>query len=332
LRVLVTGATGFIGTRLIEALLASGMEVTGTYRGTRPERPAVTWLPLTQIESSDAWAAPLAHVHSVVHLAALAHRTGAAANGASELDYARVNIEGTRALARACRAARPARVVFLSSISVYGRGVLQVDERTPTHPDDAYGRSKLAAEAALQAELSGGTTDWCILRPPLLYGRGAPGNLPRLQALVARGMPLPLGAVRNRRSFMFVDNLIDALLAVLRFSGDIRAAYVLSDGSDFATPELVRILAAGSGRRARLVSVPVTLLRLLGNAGDFAARVLNLPGPFDSRTIDSLVGTLTIDSSRFRSTFAWQPPLEGARAFSHSYGLPVAAAAGERMP
>src|SRR5258708_33364894 len=131
----------------------------------------------------------------------------------------------------------------------------------------------------MQAELSQGATDWCILRPPLVYGRGAPGNLPRLEALVATGVPLPFGAIRNRRSFMFVDNLVDALLAVLRYAGSIRAAYVMSDGSDFATPELVRALAAGSGRRARLVSVPVPLLRLLGEVGDLAARGLRLRSP-----------------------------------------------------
>jgi len=210
-------------------------------------------------------------------------------------------------------------MVFMSSISVYGRGAQRIDERAPLAPEDDYGRSKLLAEQALESELSDGATDWCILRPPLIYGRGCPGNMPRLQRLVASGVPLPFAAVHNRRSFMCVDNLIDAVLKVLQFPGKVRAAYVLSDGSDFGTPELLRALAAGSGRPLRLMSVPVRWLRALGRAGDLAADTLRIPVP-DSRAIDSLVGSLLVDSARFRDVFAWQPPLGGVEAFAASYG------------
>ena len=156
------------------------------------------------------------------------------------------------------------RFVFVSSIAVYGRAAGRVDEHAATRPEDNYGRSKLEAEDALRAELSGSETDWCILRLPAEYGPGSPGNMSRLQALVASGVPLPCGAIRNSRSFISVDNLVDAILTVLRYPRSIRAAFVVSDGSDFATPAIVRAFALGSRRRVRLLNVPVPVLRLLG--------------------------------------------------------------------
>jgi nucleoside-diphosphate-sugar epimerase len=319
--VLVTGASGFIGSRLVGALRAERIAVCGTYRGERPDLSAVEWRAVPQLDLPEAWPALLAQTDAVVHLAALVHQDGRGAHRPWG-DFERINVAGTRVLARACRAAGVRRLVFMSSISVYGRGTQRIDEGAPLAPQDDYGRSKLLAEQALEAELSNGPTDWCILRPPLVYGRGCPGNMPRLQRLVARGLPLPFGAVRNRRSFMFVDNLVDAVMTVLRFPGEIRAAYALSDGSDFATLELLRVLAAGSGRPLHLLSVPVSWLRALGRAGDLAARTLHIRAAPGSRTIDSLVGSLSVDSARFREDFAWVPPLAGVEAFAASYGAP----------
>ena len=315
MKVLVTGATGFIGTRLIERLLAAGMGVRGIHRGRHPDLPGVDWQPVDHIATAP-WASLLGEVDAVVHLAALVHQQAARARRA---EFARVNTEGTRLLARACQACGVRRLVFLSSISVYGRGTSRIDEGVAVHPEEDYGRSKLAAEQALASELAAGVTDWCVLRPPLVYGRDAPGNMPRLQRLASSGLRLPFGAVRNRRSFMFVDNLLDAITTVLNFRGEIRAAFVLSDGSDFGTLELVRALAVGAGRAPRLLNVPVALLRLLG-AGGSALGALGLHAAPDLRTIDSLVGTLTVDSTRFRQKFAWQPPVAAAEGFRLSYG------------
>jgi nucleoside-diphosphate-sugar epimerase len=314
-RALVTGASGFIGSRLVEAMLAQGVSVRGTYRGTPPDIPGVLWSPVRQLADTQQWPGLLAGIDAVVHLAALVHQRGSASRDCWS-EFQCVNVEGTRVLARACRDAGVHRLVFLSSISVHGRGVERIDEGSPAHPEDDYGRSKLAAEEALRAELARGVTDWCILRPPLVYGRGSPGNMSRLQTLVASGLPLPFGAVNNRRSFIFVDNLVDAIMTVLRFPHDIRATYLLADGSDFATPELVSALAAGNRRRVRLLNVPVPLLRALGRVGDFTARALHLEIGLDSRSVDSLVGSLVVNGARFREAFAWQPPVAGAQAFA----------------
>lgn len=325
MRVLVTGGSGFIGSYLVSAMRAQGMSVRATYRRYRPDTPGVEWLPVAELSQPAQWPALLAQIDSVVHLAALVHPGGAASRRWPEFE--RVNVAGTRVLTHACRAAGVRRVVLMSSISIYGRGTQRVDERAPLAPQDDYGRSKLLAERALEEELADATTDWCILRPPLVYGPDAPGNMPRLQRLVASGLPLPFGALRNQRSLMYVENLIDALLTVLRFPGQIRSAYVLSDGSDFATPELLKVLAAGCGRSPHLWRVPVSWLGSLGRLGDLAARTLRIYAVPDSRTIDSLVGTLCVDSTRFRERFGWRPPLDGIEAFAASYGAKPASCA-----
>jgi len=318
-RVLVTGASGFIGSRLAQELLAHGMSVRATYRQKPADIPGIVWRHVTQLDSLDQWREVVTNTDVVVHLAALVHQLSSGARRPRP-EYQRVNVQGTRALARACSDAGVGRVVFVSSIAVYGSAITRVDEQSLMCPEDDYGRSKLEAEEALQGELLHSTTDWCILRPPLVYGRGSPGNLTRLQRLVARGHPIPFGGIHNRRSFIFVDNLVDAIVTVLRHPHAIHASYVVGDGSDFGTAELVGALAAGSGQRARLVNVPVSVLRFLGRAGDFAGRVLGIRTAVDSRAVNSLVGSLLVDSTRFRQAFAWQPPIEARRAIELVYG------------
>jgi nucleoside-diphosphate-sugar epimerase len=167
----------------------------------RPDIPGVDWRALSQLDRSEQWPDLMANTDVVVHLAALAHQTGRAAQGRWQ-EFRRVNVHGTRVVAQACRDAGIRRLVFVSSIGVYARSAAPIDEQTAMHPQDDYGRSKLEAEAALRSELSGSATDWCILRAPPVYGRGSPRNMPRLPSLVASGFPLPFGGIRNRRSFI----------------------------------------------------------------------------------------------------------------------------------
>lgn len=257
MRVLVTGGSGFIGGKLIRRLAEQGFSVRATHRRDQPKPLAgVQWWPLEALDDAGRLGESVAECEAVIHLAALAHQPGSAAS--REQEFIRVNTQGTRLLARTAASGGVRRFIFVSSIAaVCTRSDVPVDDATPCTPTDAYGRSKLEAERALADELHASATDWCILRPPLVYGPGNPGNMQRLLQLMDTGLPLPFASIRNRRSFMFVDNLVDAVLCVLRHPAAVRSAYVLSDGSDFSTPDLVRALAASARRRARLVGMPV---------------------------------------------------------------------------
>lgn len=311
MRVLVTGASGFIGTALVRRLMAEGIDVCGTWRrDPAPTIPQVEWRQLSQIDSAAAWRDVASGCEVVIHLAALAHQTGTAATGRWP-EFWRVNVEATRILARASMVAGVRRLIFVSSVAAMcARSEECVDENSPCTPEEDYGRSKLEAERVLRSELEASVVDWCILRPPLVYGPGNPGNMARLLQLIGTGLPLPFGAIRNRRSFMFLDNLVDAILTVVRYPAAIRATYLLSDGSDFTTPELVSALAAASGRTVRLVRVPIGLLKLSGRLGDLASRFLRIDSGIDSYSVGRLVGSLRVNSCRFRGVFSWHPPID----------------------
>jgi nucleoside-diphosphate-sugar epimerase len=252
MRILVTGATGFIGSHLCPALAAAGHEL----------RPTV--------EGCDA----------VVHLANIAH------TAASPRELHRVNVEGTIAQARAALAAGARRFVYLSSIKA-------------AQADDAYGRAKSIAEQAL-AQLEG--LEPVFLRPPLVYGPRVKANFLALMRAVARGWPLPLASIRNRRSLLYVGNLVDAIRHCLEVS-IIRKSYELSDGAPLSTPELCRALGRALGRPARLFPFPAALLRLA-------------PG------LARLTESLEVDERAIREELGWRPPFtleEGLRLTAEWY-------------
>lgn len=321
MRVLVTGASGFIGTALVRRLVAQGIEVRGTWRrDPEPNIAQVEWRRLSQTDSVAAWHDVASGCEVVIHLAALAHQTGTAAMGRWP-EFWRVNVEVTRTLAQGSVVAGVRRLIFVSSVAAMcARSEECVDENSPCVPQEDYGRSKLEAERAVQSELKGSGVDWCILRPPLVYGPGNPGNMARLLQLIGTGLPLPFGAIRNRRSFVFVDNLVDAILTVVRYPAEIRATYLVSDGSDFSTPELVSALAAATGRTVRLIRVPIGLLKLIGRLGDLAARFLRIDSGVDSYSVGRLVGSLPVNSSRFRGFFSWHPPVDAKLALLRTCG------------
>jgi nucleoside-diphosphate-sugar epimerase len=315
-KVLVTGGSGFVGGRLIHRLAEQGFTVRATHRRDDfPPVAGVEWWRLPTLDDEHRLAESVAGCDLVVHLAALAHQPGRA-DARREAEFRRVNTDGTRMLARAAAHAGVRRFVLVSSIAaVCTRSEAPVDDVTACTPTDAYGRSKFQAEQVLAAELKDSATDWCILRPPLVYGPGNPGNMRRLIRLMSMGLPLPFGSIRNRRSFMFVDNLVDAMLKALRHEDAVRSTYVLSDGSDFSTPELVMALAAATNCRVRLLPIPVSALTLLGRTGDAFQALLGRPLGIDSTAIDRLVGSLTVDGSGFCRYFGWRPPIAVDQAF-----------------
>ncbi len=194
-----------------------GFQVRATYRPGRSRTPRDTrseWVAVGDIGPDTDWSGALAGVDLVIHLAALAHQFGSQAE-TRESEFRRVNTLGTARLAEAALRAGVSRLVMVSSIAAVGpfRGA-PLTEASPCTPDTPYGRSKLEAEQEIQRILASGPTDWCILRPPLVYGPGNPGNMARLLSLIDRRMPLPVGRIEARRSHLFVGNLVDVLVAL----------------------------------------------------------------------------------------------------------------------
>jgi nucleoside-diphosphate-sugar epimerase len=306
-RVLVTGAGGFVGTRLCAALRASGCTVRRAVRtpGASPADAGVEEVRVGEIDGATRWDAALDGVDGVVHLAARVHQMGAGEAGLLA-EYRRVNAEGTAALARAAAAAGVRRMVFVSSVKVNG----EATHGTPFRPDDApapadpYGVSKWEGEQALWETARATPLEGVVVRPPLVYGPGVRANFLQLLRAVDRGLPIPLGSVRNRRSLVYVGNLADLLVVALRHPAAAGHTLLAADGPPLSTPELVRAIAAALGRPARLLPAPPAALRLAG-------RLLGR-----SAAVDRLCGDLAVDETAAIRLLGWSPPYTTAQGLA----------------
>ena len=307
-RVLVTGATGFVGRALLPRLLGQGWAVRAAVRGVcgAAALPAgVEAVAVGDLAAPVDWPPVLAGVDLVVHLAARVHVMGESGEGALER-YRRVNTEATRRLAEAAAAAGVRRFLLMSSVKAAGEGGgAPLTEAMAPVPADPYGVSKLEAESALAVAAGGTAMEWVVLRPPLVYGPGVGANFLKLLKIARRGLPLPLGAVRNRRSLVFAGNLADAVVCCLDHPAAANRCFFVHDGAALAVPELVCRLAAQLDRRLWLPPVPVPLLRL-------GAGLLGAGAAFDR-----LCGSLEVDDSALRRATGWTPPFttdDGLRA------------------
>jgi UDP-glucose 4-epimerase len=282
MKLAITGTGGYVGGVLARALDEAGHTIVALSRAT-----GIDW----QAPDPADLRRRLQGAEALIHCAARAHVRGAAANDRAAFEAA--NVALTRVLALAAAEAGVRRVILLSSIAVHGLSASRapIDAATPIAPRDAYGRSKWQAEQAL-AEVARSTgLAAAILRPPVIIGPGAPGNVARLAQAIARGWPLPLGAARgNRRSFCAIDTLVEVIRWAL---GDERALAAMdgahppvwypADPLPISTRRLIEALAQGLGRQPRLMAVPVGPLRLLARASGQA------------RLADQLLGDLEID-------------------------------------
>jgi nucleoside-diphosphate-sugar epimerase len=312
-RVLVTGATGFVGRHLCPKLKQACFSLRATYIEPKPPTgwpEGMEWTKLDPIGPETDWNPALqGGVTHVVHLAAIAHRI-APKHRVADRSCDEVNHLGTARLASAV-AQTPSvrRLFFMSSIgAVASLSDQVVNEQTPCHPDTAYGRSKLAAENAIQEILKKSQVDWCIFRPPLLYGPGNPGNMERLLKLLHSPLPLPLGSIDNRRSFLYVGNLVDAICVALEHPAAARQVFCVSDGEDLSTTDLLRCLGRASRQPVRLFQFPVSGLRVLGTLGEWVRAITGRSIGVDRQALEKLCGSLAVDSSLFRQTCGWTPP------------------------
>ncbi|MCC6470626.1 MAG: NAD-dependent epimerase/dehydratase family protein [Alphaproteobacteria bacterium] len=305
--ILVTGASGFIGTALCRHLIRQGRRVIGVVRRSSAKLPAgVERRVVPDIGLATDWAGQLGDVDTVVHLAARVHiMRERAVSPLYAFRY--VNTYGTRKLAKASVAQGVRRMVYISSVKALGDGrpdgAPYRDDDLPA-PTDAYGQSKLEGERILEEVGGDGRIETVVLRPPLVYGPGVRGNFRALMKLCDTPLPLPLGELDNRRSLLAQDNLIDA---ITRAIDDPRAAgriYLLRDGEDLSTSELIRRLRVALGRPERLVAAPVGILPALGNVRRIAGAV------------QRLTGTLTVDDRAIRRELGWTPPVDVDTALS----------------
>lgn len=303
MRILLTGANGFVGAALLSVLRNQGHDVTPCVRH---EGALVGAVAVGDINASTDWSTALADCDVVIHLAARVHVMRDKATDPLAA-YRATNVEGTQALARQAAVAGVKRFIFLSSVKVLGELTLPRRPFAATDvpaPQDAYGASKLEAEVALREIATQTGMELVIIRPPLVYGPGVKANFLALMQAVGRGVPMPLAALDNRRSLLALDNLVDLIAVCARHPAAAGQTLLVSDGEDLSTPELIRRLGRAMGRTARLFWVPVWLLWL-------AATLL---GKRD--VMLRLAGNMQIDIAATRERLDWTPPIsidEGLR-------------------
>lgn len=259
------------------------------------QHPSVVRRKLELLEHPESWRAAMHDCRAVVHLAAHVHRMDR--HVSDDAQCRRINVEGSEFVAeQALRAAVP-RFVFLSSVKVNGEGGARpYGPSDAPDPRDAYGRSKWAAEQRLRELCVPGGMDLAVIRPPLVYGPGVKANFQRLLRLAQSGIPLPLRSIDNRRSLIGITNLVDfiGLCLIHPQCGDL--PWLVSDGEDLSTPDLLGRLRRLMGRTERMFRVPALWLKLI-------AAPLGLDG-----TVERLVGTLQVDDTEARKRLDWRPP------------------------
>lgn len=297
-KVLVTGANGFIGGALIGRLRAlPGISLRASVRRADAGiAPAIDCRVTGDLSAATQWGDTLDGVDVVIHLAARAHVLRETSSDPLSA-YRQTNVEGTLALAQRAIDAGVRRFIYLSSIGVNGRETLARPFRhdDPPAPTNDYGISKLEAEQGLRRLAAARDLELVIIRPPLVYGPGVKANFLTMMRWVHAGVPLPLGAVDNRRSLVAIENLIDLIAVCIAHPAAANQVFLVSDGEDLSTPELLRRVGTALDRPARLLAVPVSVLQT-------AAQIL---GKQDIAR--QLCGSLQIDSTPTHETLGWHP-------------------------
>ena len=309
MKALVTGATGLVGAGLLERLRQNGHQTIATVRS----NPQSDQTLVGEINAQTDWSLALSNCDVVVHTAARVHQMRDAAAD-SLVECRRINTAGTLNLACQAAAANVKRLVFISTIKVNGEfsegGQLFTADDVPA-PADPYGVSKHEAEQLLRKVAAETGMEVVIIRSPLVYGPGVKANFESMMRWLVRGIPLPLAAVtNNRRSLVALDNLIDLIMTALHHPAAANETFLVSDGEDLSTADLLKRVGVALGQPARLFYMPTVLLKL-------GTTVINKPGIYQR-----LCGSLQLDISKTRQLLGWVPPLsvdEGLRRAAEDF-------------
>ncbi len=298
-RILVTGGDGFVGRALCPELLKAGHQVRITKRSQKIEARQSNFeiVSVGDIGPETDWTWALENVDAVIHLAGRAHVMRETATDPLAM-FRRVNVDGTQRLAESAVHYGVKRLIFISSIKVNGEHTTSAPfkESDQPKPEDAYGQSKWEAEQVLQEISSRTGLETVILRPPLIYGPNVKGNFLTLLNTCNKSLPLPLGAIHNQRSLIFVGNLNNAIIHCLEHEEAAGKTFLVRDDNDISTPDLIRHIATALHVPARLFPAPLKLLKF---AGWLVGR---------KATVTRLTESLTIDDRKIRTLLGWKPP------------------------
>jgi len=296
---LITGANGFVGKSLCVELLRQGQTVRAAVRSASLQVENIETVSVSEINSETDWTDALLGIKVVIHLAARVHVMNDTVIDALS-EFRRVNVEGTLNLARQAVEAGVQRFIFISSIKVNGEGTLlghpYTAEDQPA-PVDPYGISKREAEDALRQLAKDTGIEVVIIRPPLIYGPGVKANFQSMIHWLDKGIPLPLGAINNRRSLVALDNLIDLIVTCIHHPAAANQTFLAGDGEDLSTSELLQRMSAALGKKAWLLPVPSFLL--VWGASLIAKQAM----------AQRLCGSLQVDISKARDLLDWKPPV-----------------------
>jgi nucleoside-diphosphate-sugar epimerase len=299
MQLLVTGADGFIGRHLSRALSAEGYGLRKSVWKMKPGMSRTEWVETGDIGTDTDWSGAIEGVDTIVHLAGRAHvLQETSADPIAE--FRRINVYATRHLADMAVQAGIRRFVFVSSIGVNGditsKGEI-FTESSPPRPVSLYAISKLEAEQTLYTIAEKTELEVVIVRPTLVYGPGVPGNFLRLLWLINKGWPLPLANTHNLRSLVSCTNLVNFLILCVEHPAAAGETFLISDGADVSTPELIRRIAYYLGLSPLLFPFPEPLIRVTG-------AMLG-----KHHMVDQILGSLVVDSSKARRLLGWQPPI-----------------------
>ncbi|WP_421219051.1 UDP-glucose 4-epimerase family protein [Aeromonas enteropelogenes] len=309
--ILLTGATGFVGGAVLTRLVQQPSLNVRTYGrrepvGLRLDSTNNCFHVVGELGLAVDYTSALQSVDVVIHCAAQAYMMNSSANNCADI-YHDTNVDGSINLARQAIAAGVRRFIFISSVKVNGESTTNTQPfnyASPPAPEDNYGRSKQIAEDGLRKLVANSDMELVIIRPPLVYGAGVKGNFRSLIAVAKKNLPLPLGAINNKRSMVALDNLVDLIITCIDHPNAADQTFMVSDDQDISTTRLLEMMTSATGKHSHLLPVPMSWLQLIGKLMGKQA------------VIERLCGNLQVDIKHTKETLGWQPPIsveEGIR-------------------